>query len=420
MHLKDSNFTKEFLKISYQKYGNLGLFWGPLILLTSCYVVSPEKFLMMKWGFSGVGKTISDKVSLFFLDSARDLNTAGGRLANCENEEVPYLILSARLTPAGLGKMLKKERLSANRFRKANLILYEDLSKATTSYLQKTAVTFLAALTESKTLDDITSDGAGLGLPMSDKKKKCMLSGTPSQFDFISSQDVFTEYIDRRSISIFLLMSSEEWNERINRARHGTFSRDDDNIIEEWKRLLCDAYVNCGVQPASGCPNIHIDLTSQARQNVYTEMLKVKRFPENLMLMIDALAKGHAMLNGRNCTCNEDYEVLEKLFSRYLFIGSVRKKEFLLIEEIMRNNGKVSMKYLVHILQGRSQGSNLPEVMTVEKTIKKYAELSPFIEYKVVDEPYVGMTRKVAYLELTDNLKKIISECMRETKEALQ
>jgi hypothetical protein len=415
LKLQNSPFTKEFFKLSYGKYGNLGLFWGPLILLTSCYVVAPEKFLMMKWGYSGVGKTISDKVSLFFVEPS-----AGGKPANGQEEEVPYLILSARLTPAGLGKMLKNEKVSAYKFRKANLILYEDLSKATTSYLQKTAVTFLAALTESKTLDDITSDGAGLGLPMSDKKKKCMLSGTPSQFDFISSQDVFTEYIDRRSISIFLLMSSDEWNERINRARNGTFSRDDDKIIEEWKRLISDAFVKSDIQPESACPDIHIDMTSQARQEVYDEMLKIKRFPENLMLMIDALAKGHAMLNGRNCTCNEDYEVLGKLFSRYLFIGSVRKKEFLLIEEIMRNNGRVSMKYLVHILQGRTQGSNLPEVISVEKTIKKYAELSPFIEYKLMDEPYGNLRRQVAYLELTDNLKKIISECMRETKEAIQ
>jgi hypothetical protein len=215
-------------------------------------------------------------------------------------------------------------------------------------------------------------------------------------------------------------MSSEEWNERINRARTGTFSRDDDKIIEEWKRLLCDAFVNSGIQPESACPDVHIDMTSQARQEVYNEMLKIKRFPENLMLMIDTLAKGHAMLNGRNCTINEDYEVLQKLFSRYLFIGSVRKKEFLLIEEIMRNNGRVSMKYLVHILQGRSQGNSLPEVISVEKTIKKYAELSPFIEYKLIDEPYGNLRRQVAYLELTDTLKKIISECMRETKEAIQ
>jgi intein/homing endonuclease len=379
----------------------------------------PETECFVANGFlchnSGVGKTISDKVSLFFLEQP-----AGAKPANEQEDEVPYLILGARLTPAGLGKMLKNEKLSAQAFRKANLILYEDLSKATTSYLQKTAVTFLAALTESKTLDDITSDGGGLGLPMSDKKKKTMLSGTPSQFDFLSSQDVFTEYIDRRSISIFLLMSSEEWNERINRARSGTFSKDDDKIIEEWKKIISNAFINSGVQPAEGCPDLHIDLTSKARQEVYNEMLKVKRFPENLMLMIDALAKGHAMLNGRNCTINEDYEVLGKLFSRFLFIGSVRKKEFLLIEEIMRNNGRVSMKYLVHILQGRSQGNNIPEVISVEKTIKKYAESSPFIEYKVITEPYGNLKRDVAYLEITNSLKKILADCIRETKEAIQ
>jgi hypothetical protein len=161
-------------------------------------------------------------------------------------------------------------------------------------------------------------------------------------------------------------------------------------------------------------------LTSQARQEVYDELLKVKRFPENLMLMIDALAKGHAMLNGRNCTCNEDYEVLGKLFSRFLYVGTVRKKEFLLMEEIMRNKGKVSVKYLVHILQGRAQGNYLPETMSVEKTIKKYAELSPFIEYKVVEEPYNNLMRKVAYLELTPTLKKIIENSIQETKEVIQ
>ena len=38
-------------------------------------------------------------------------------------------------------------------------------------------------------------------------------------------------------------------------------------------------------------------------------------------MIIDSLAKGHAMLNGRNYTTEEDYQVIDKIFGRFLYIG---------------------------------------------------------------------------------------------------
>lgn len=375
MKLKNSDFTKEFLRLSWKHYGTLGLFWGSLIILTSCYVCSPEKFLLMKWGYSGSGKTISDKVSLFFLKPEEKELPAEGE------DEIPYLIISSRLTPAGLGKLLKARGLEARNFIKANLILYEDLSKATTRYLQKTAVATLAALTENKTLDDITSEGCGLGVKISERHKKCMLSGTPSQLEYLTSQDIYTEYIDRRSLSVFVLLSSEEWNERIRRAKYGFFKRTNEEIIKEWENMICEAYRNCGVHKLLSAPDKFIDIKSPYREIIYNKMLKFKKFPENLMTMIDSLAKGHAILNGRNCTINEDYEVIDKLFGRFIYLGYVRKKEFLIIEEIMRcgTGFGVPIKDLALILRVRSEGKNLPDANLIEETIRNYAGISKYI-----------------------------------------
>lgn len=411
MHLENSPFSKEFLKLAYQNYGKLGLFWGSLILLSSCYVVSPEKFLLMKWSYSGVGKTISDKVSLFFIEPSRNGLSA-------REEEVPYLVLSARLTPAGLGKLFKKEKISARQFRRANLILYEDLSKATTPYLQKTAVSFLAALTEAKTLDDITSEGGGLQIPISENKKKCMLSGTPSQFEFLSCQDVFTEYIDRRSLSLFLFMAPDEWQERKRRAYSGLIQNESERIIEDWKRIIVEAYTKSGVQKTTDCPDRFIDFNSPTRKEIYEKMLAFKRFPENLMMMIDSLAKGHAILNGRNCTIEEDYQMIDKVFGRFLYLGNVKKKEFLLMEELSFHGGSLPLSVLAHLLEERSRRENLPDAKMVGKTIKKYCKFSKYLVYEVIPVNRHGNgVDKMGIVRLSDELITLLKNSIKEVEE---
>jgi len=402
MKLQDSQFTKEFLKLSWKHYGILGFFWGNLILLTSCYVVSPEKFLLMKWGYSGSGKTISDKVALYYLEPPKERFATG-------EDDIPYLVISSRLTPAGLGKLFKEQKLQASNFARANLILYEDLSKATTAYLQKTAVAFLAALTESRTLDDITSDGVGLGIEISKKKKKCMLSGTPSQLEFLTSQDVFTEYVDRRSLSLFVLLSPLEWKERIRRSKVGYFQRDDDQIIREWQQIICESYRNSGVQKVMSVPDKLLAYNSQSRLRVYTKMLQFKRFPENLMLMIDAIAKGHAILNGRNYTIDEDYEVIDKLFGRFLYLGYVRKKEFLIIEEILRSDsGTLKISELANILRLRARSENLPDARMVERTIRNYVDIS---RYLIIEN---GM------IKISPHLQSLIKDWEKQVREVIK
>lgn len=405
MKLTNSQFTKEFLRLAWNHYGTLGLFWGNLVLLTSCYVIAPEKFLLMKWGYSGSGKTISDKVALFFLQPKE----GGVRPAEGE-DEIPYLIISSRLTPAGLGKLFKEHRLEARNFLNANLIMYEDLSRATTRYLQKTTIGFLASLTESKKLDDITSQGAGLGVRISKKKKKCMLSGTPSQLDYLTGQDIYTEYIDRRSLSVFVLLNDAEWRERIRRAKAGYFKREDENIVKEWENMICEAYRNSGIKKGLAAPNKLIDLKSPYRKTVYKRMLRFKKFPENLMIMIDAIAKGHAMLNGRNCTINEDYEVIDKLFSRFIYLGNVRKKEFLIMEEILRNrSGKgIRLEDLAKILRVRSYRTDLPDAKMVIKTIRNYVQISKNLEIKN------------GYIDISMYLKILIKEWEKQVKEVIR
>lgn len=407
MKVKHSKFTYYFLKLAYERYGELGLFWGPLILLTCCYVVSPEKYLLMKWSYSGQGKTISDKVALFFLENGKD--------------EVPYLILSARLTPAGISKLLKKEKISVEEFKKAKLILFEDLSKASTPYLQKTAVAFLASLTESKTLDDVTYDGAGFGLVISNEKKKAMLSGTPAQFEFLSSQDIYTEYIDRRSLSLFLLMSPEEWNYRKERAKKEPFEKDQERIIEEWKRLIVEAYKLAGIEKLQTPPDRFIQYDSPTRQAIFEKMLTFKRYPENLMMMIDSLAKGHAMLNGRNCTIEEDYQVIDKIFGRFLYIGSVRKKEFLIMEELSFHGGTMPIDTLVKILEERSRRENLREAKLVRNTIQNYCQYSKFLEYTVVPAKIKGGhgAQEIAIVSLTKELKLLLENSRKELRELI-
>lgn len=418
MKVKHSPFTKEFLRLAHKEYGILGLFWGSLILLTSCYVVSPEKYLFMKWGNSGSGKTISDKVALFFLEKE---NGNGIPV----NDEIPYLIISSRLTPAGLAKLLKKESISAREFIKAKLILYEDLSKATTSYLQKTTIGFLASLTESRTIDDITSDGGGLRIKLSEKEKKCMLSGTPSQLDFLSSQDIFTEYIERRSLSVFVFLTEKEWEKRIKKAEKGEFKKSNEEIINSWKQIICEAFRKSGVQKVEIVPNKLIDYSSKSRKVVFRKLLKIKRFPENLMMMIDSLAKGHAMLNGRNCTIDEDYKIIDKLFSRFLYITSMKKKEFFLVEEVLRRGeGKgLKLKDLERTLRLKRKGEYLGTEKMVIKTIRNYAKISPYLEIKIKHKArkiFTNLVLKEAFLDISPLLRKLLDDWEKEIKELIK
>ena len=178
MKLERSPFTRKFLRRAQERYQDVGLFWAALTIFSACFVVTKSKWLIMKFGSSGSGKTISDRVAI---------ETFG--------DQHKPLTISGRLTPAGMAKVMKraetdeKKKEELERFREAGLIFVEDLSRCTTHYLKLTALQFLAGLTKNTGLDDLTSEGGTFGGNLGDEPKKCMIAGTPS--DVRSSRPVF-------------------------------------------------------------------------------------------------------------------------------------------------------------------------------------------------------------------------------------
>ena len=416
MRLDNSPFSENFLQKAYGRFNEAGSFWGSLILLTGCYTITNDRFLFMKFGFSGSGKTISDKVALFW---AQRFNP---------------ITISSRITPAGLAKLFRKSKNDSDfleqfaKFYNTNLILLEDLSKGTTKYLRTTTISFLAGLTKSSTMDDLTSEGGGLDIKLSELPKKCMLSGTPSQYEELTSTDIFTEHVDRRSITITSLLNDIEWDLRKQLAFKVT-AMADDNLIEYWKNIISTSYSDAKI---SFCEDN--DKTIQMRDALYRKivfekLMKIKGFPENVMFMVDSLAKGHALLNGRRKIMEEDYEILDKLFSRFLYLSDMKKKEFLVVEEVLRNRGStgVNIDDLVYLLRMRSKSENIPEAEVVRKTIQKYVDCSKYLTtYSIPDElstPVFDSSsfRKIRkFVDISDHLKSIFNSWNVEMKEILQ
>jgi len=406
MKLKHSPFTEVFLKEAQTEYGKVGLYWGSMILLTSCYTVTQDRFLFMKFGYSNSGKTISDRVSLFF------------------GEKLKPLTISSRITPAGLGKLYKGSRKDAeklvewDRFYNSNLILVEDLSKATTKYLRLTTVGFLAGLTRETKLDDITFEGGGFNIPITKEPKKCMVSGTPAHWDELSSSDIFLEHVDRRSLQVMFLLTDTEWNERKAHAlKHG--KEQDDSIIGKWRGMLRKAIVSSNITIPKGPFTVNKS-SGNHRTIVFNQMMKVKPYPENVAEMIDSLAKGHAMMNGRTVILDEDYEILHKLFSRALYISDMKKKEFLIVEEVLRNKGPhgIKLEDLIYLLRIRSKKEDIPEAEMVRKTVHKHVECSKYLMFRKVMGTGVK-TSPHTYVDVSPTLAGIFSQWEKEIMEII-
>jgi len=404
MKLNNSPFTETFLKESYQEYGDVGLYWGTMILLTGCFTAIPDRFLFMKFGYSNAGKTVSDRVSLFWA------------------EHLHPLTISSRITPAGIGKLYKlsksdEERMIEwKRFYNSGLLVVEDLSKASTKYLRLTTVSFLAGLTRESKFDDVTFEGAGFNVPISKEPKKVMVSGTPAHWEELSSSDIFLEHVDRRSLQVMFLLTDKEWAERKKRALD-LGKEADDSIINRWKHMITKAYASTNTV----IPKTEIILNMKSvnyRADVFNHMMKIKAYPENVAEMIDALAKGHAMINGRDHVLTEDYEVIHKIFSRALYVSDMKKKEFLIVEEVLRNKGSHGVKEsdLVYLLRMRSKNENIPEFEMVRKTIHKHIGCSKYLMFKRVSGTGVA-TCPVTYIDISPTLDGIFKQWAKEIME---
>jgi len=361
--LTRSPFTVKFLTEAKNRYKETGLFWGTLILFSACFIATNDKWLMMKFGSSGAGKTISDRVAIEAFGT----------------KHTP-LTISGRLTPAGMAKVMRRaeENLQVKEdletFRRAKLIFVEDLSRCTTHYLKLTALQFLAGLTKTTILDDLTSEGGTLGGNLGNEPKKCMVAGTPSDWEEIASTSMYNEFIDRRSLTGIALMSPKEWQIREAMARVNTIHKEDWNIILSWKdmiRSLDISTYNGPMRPGAIGPH---------RIMLYEKLASFKRFPENVFGMIDSLAEGHARLNGRDTVLPEDYEVIDKLFTRFLIIADMKKKELFIVEELVRSHGILTIEQLSYRLRKRARTEDLPDLFVVRKTISNYANASKYLE----------------------------------------
>jgi len=360
----DIPLTNSVLEGGRRLYGETGLFWGSLILLTSSFVASKKPWLFMKFGYSGTGKTVSDKVAV----------ESFGQVYN-------PLCISGRITPAGMAKLLRKSYISdrefdfLEEFRSSRLLFIEDLSRTTTNYLKLTTLQFLAGLTRNTSLDDLTSEGGTLGEELGEGPKKVLLSGTPSDWDEISSTSIFEEFIDRRSLTAIALMSHEEWKERESTALTLTRQREEEEVVGIWKDIISQA----DVSPFFG-PLKRRTVPVKVRNSLYEDLKTFKRYPENLLFMLDSLAEGHARINGRCEVKPIDYYVLKEIFRRFLILGDMRKKELFLLEEVVRSDtGYVSIKDLAYRIRMRSPSIKLPSMKVCTEVIRSYTSTSKYL-----------------------------------------
>ena len=398
MKVAYSPLTKKFLREAYDRYREIGLFWGSQVLLTSCYVATDQRWLFMKFGSSGAGKTISDQIAL-----------------EAFGERLRPLKISGRLTPAGVVKMMKKAEKSRRaredlrRFQEARLIFVEDLSRCTTHYLKLTSIQFLAGLTQNTSLDDLTSEGGTLGEKLGDEPKKAMVAGTPSDWEEIASTSLYEEFIDRRSLTCIALMRPEEWRQRELRARNTLKSKADWLIIKEWIDMIRQADVTPYFGP------MRIRKVGSARDSLYGKLREFKKYPENLLMMIDSLAEGHARINGRDIVLPEDYEVLDKLFSRFLRIADMKKKELYIVEEIVRSGtGSLSIQALTYLLRARARRRGIPELKVVQKTVYNYVSMSKYLTKNRASR------NNPSLVSLSPYLQTIFKEWRREIGELIQ
>ena len=357
-----SPFTLRFLKEAKNRYKETGLFWGALTLFSACFIATNDKWLMMKFGSSGAGKTISDRVAI-----------------EAFGQKHTPLTISGRLTPAGMAKVMRKaeENLKSKEdlesFRRAKLIFVEDLSRCTTHYLKLTALQFLAGLTKTTELDDLTSDGGTLGGNLGNEPKKCMVAGTPSDWEEIASTSLYNEFIDRRSLTGIALMSPKEWQIREGMAKASTVHENDWQIILGWRDMIRGLDITTYNGPMKG------GIVGPHRLMMYEKLSSFKRFPENVFGMIDSLAEGHARINGRDEILPEDYEIIDKLFTRFLILADMKKKELFIVEELVRSHGMLTLEDLSYRLRKRARSEDLPDLFVVRRTISNYANSSKYL-----------------------------------------
>jgi hypothetical protein len=205
-------------------------------------------------------------------------------------------------------------------------------------------------------------------------------------------------------------MSPEEWKARETIAMTSTNRKLDYQIILEWKDLINSLDITPYLGPMRN------RTFGPHRIGLYKKLSEFKRFPENVLSMIDSLAEGHARLNRRNSVLPEDYEAIDKLFSRFLVLADMKKKELYIAEEIIRSEQCIlTEEGLIYKLRRRSKKEDLPEFSEIKKTIYNYATSS-----KYICKDIRACRGKQPGIVLSSYLKDIFTKWNEEIKELVQ
>ena len=398
---KNSPITRKMINYGVETFGRVGAFYGVMTLSNMCMIVTPTKLVYGKFGESGIGKTLPEKVAIESLKGIAKFNLWD-------------LSRSKGVTPAGLVKLYRKctgddakekDMMEWSKIVESDMVYLEDLAFLRTRYTRETTTIILHALPSDSKLSDLTSSGEPISEMSLGKTKRVLFAGTPDVYDEITSMLTYDEFMNRRCLYLMCWLSPREWSERESHALKQFYmnSEREHNITNDWIRMakhglripnLKKHKIKFSVEDKKA-----ID---RERKLIYKEMIKFKRIPESALEKIDALAIGHALINNRITVLLEDYEFISLLLWRYVVTSVMRRQELAIFNELCRRDGKgCKVRDIADYLRIRSKSEGIPEIAVSIQTIKKYGEVSKFMDI-------VYDSERNAMIVFTDETKRLI------------
>ena len=399
----NSPTTVRVIQYGLDTFGLVGGYYATMTLADACFIASPTKLVFAKFGESGIGKTLPEKVAIEGLEDKKLNNLL-------------ELKGSKGLTPAGLSlvyrKAFGKEPTTADQeewsqLANSDFLYLEDLAFLASPYIRKTTAIVLHRLPYETDLSDLTASAGKLKISLGEKKR-VMFSGTPDVYDEITSMLSYDEFMNRRCLYLMVWLSPREWRQREKKALQEYYfdKRREEKITEEWVKVF-----KYGLKIGKGKVIVDDDKRIvRERKMIYKELVKFKRIPESALEKIDAIASGHAIINGRNTVLLEDYEFISLLLWRFVVTGVMRRKELAIFNEVCRRNGKgVKLRDLADYLRVRAKGESIPEIQMSIQSINVWSDLSKFLKI-VIDK---NRERKVMFTDATLGLIKLWNKVIR-------
>lgn len=294
-----------------EKYWRWKIVQGMITIFTASTILAPKPFTTGVFGFSGSGKTVAQQMAL--------------EIAKNNGIDL-FSIEKGGFTLSGFAKLFSEDikgelKESREELLNCTCIYLEDLADVT-DYVSANTISLLTSFSESKSFEYVTGNNQ-VKVTLENLKRN-IFGGTDMDYFTLMDNPVWDKKVKRRMIPVMLYYFPQELLERSEEVdcmsdyqQKGTKGMSAELFQKRgWDKIKVaetDAYYQNDAELRGDASRDVRNAARRVLENTKPGFVD----PNSMQYLAVSLAGGHAIFNGRDYICNDDYYFIIDFMERF-------------------------------------------------------------------------------------------------------